>query len=71
LLSGGVLKGKDFSETARLTEKHPRRGPLESERTCLLSMGFALGSSVQIRPPQPKFLVFHSVLVLSMLLVVE
>ena len=26
---------------------------------------------VQIKPPQPKFLVFHSVLILSMLLVVK
>jgi hypothetical protein len=28
-------------------------------------------SSVQIKPPQPKFLVFHSVLILSTLLVVK
>jgi hypothetical protein len=37
----------------------------------LFKTNWQRSSSVQIKPPQPKFLVFHSVLILSMLLVVK
>jgi hypothetical protein len=37
LLSEARVKRKDFPEVARLPWEHPRRGPLESERACLVS----------------------------------
>ena len=37
----------------------------------LFKTNWQRSSSVQIKPPQPKFLVFHSVLILSTLLVVK